>query len=54
MSLAENGFPPDGKKLVGRANAFRIRVGPDRILFRVEAAALTIYKIRRQATVYRM
>lgn len=42
-NLSENPFPPGYKKLEGRENEYRIRVGSMRILYAVEANIITIF-----------
>lgn len=52
--LAENPFPRGYKKLEG-VDGYRIRVGPFRILYRLEkkSRVITIYGVRHRKEAYR-
>ena len=44
--LAEDPRPPGARKLVGAADAWRIRVGDYRVIYRIADRVLTIHIIR--------
>jgi mRNA interferase RelE/StbE len=54
-SLVDNPFPPGCKKLKGTASSYRIRAGQYRVVYEVdiEAATVTIFRIRHRREVYR-
>ncbi len=54
LSLAENPFPPNCKKLQGQSN-YRLRVGDFRVIYTVDIkkGTLTILRVANRKTVYR-
>ncbi|MGC8490286.1 MAG: type II toxin-antitoxin system RelE family toxin [Syntrophobacteraceae bacterium] len=54
-TLAENPFPSGCKRLKGARSSYRIRVGRYRVVYEVEveAATVTIFRIRHRKVVYR-
>jgi mRNA interferase RelE/StbE len=55
MRLAAEPFPPTAVKLQGTTDVFRVRQGPNRILYRVDRAAgcLVIEAIGSRRDIYR-
>ncbi len=55
LSLAEEPFPPDAKKLEGLEGLHRVRVGDYRILYTVDTKqrVVTIAKLRHRREAYR-
>jgi mRNA interferase RelE/StbE len=53
--LAENPLPPDVKKLSGKPDHYRIRVGEYRVIYRMESKRVTVVvvKIGHRRDVYR-
>jgi mRNA interferase RelE/StbE len=53
--LAENLLPPDVKKLSGKPDHYRIRVGEYRVIYRMESKRVTVVvvKIGHRRDVYR-
>lgn len=46
VALGDNPWPPDTKKLSGEAGGYRIRVGDQRVLYRVEGDVLLVLVVR--------
>ena len=55
QALAQNPFPAGCRKLTGYDDVFRIRVGPYRVLYSVNAGALIVIvlKVGHRKNVYR-
>lgn len=53
--LADNPLPPDVKKLSGKPDHYRIRVGQYRVIYRIEGKRVTVVvvKIGHRRDVYR-
>jgi mRNA interferase RelE/StbE len=53
--LAENPLPPDVKKLSGKPDHYRIRVGEYRVIYRMESKRVTVVvvKIGHRRDIYR-
>jgi len=54
-ALADNPFPSGCRRLKGSKSSYRIRVGQYRVVYEVEveAATVTIFRIRHRKDVYR-
>jgi mRNA interferase RelE/StbE len=48
LSLLQENFSGDVKKLEGPGNRYRLRVGTYRILFRMDAAIIEVYAVKQR------
>ncbi len=53
--LGENQYPQDAKKLKGEKDAYRIRVGDFRVLYRIirEDDVVLVFRVDKRSRVYR-
>lgn len=54
VALGDNPFPPGSKKMEGYDHHYRIRVGPYRIIYRVDTAVriVSIVRVANRSKVY--
>jgi mRNA interferase RelE/StbE len=52
LSILENTFTGDIKKLVGVENKYRLRVGNYRVLFRLDGNQILVYSVRDRKDAY--
>ena len=52
LRLLEHEFTGDIKKLEGRRNHFRLRVGGHRILFSLDANTIQVYAVKQRKDAY--
>ena len=52
LSVLENSFTGDIKKLSGAENKYRLRVGNYRVLFRLDGNRIQVYSVRDRKDAY--